>query len=194
MTLNTIRLIAFGLLCYIVYIQHWSLLPYWSTMVVSLEILNRQKTYIAQRYHPFFNVLFVAYLIMVVVDRSRTYKVHFRIEWCINSMMHILFAMIVCFKISQYLTVFAIKTKYRNLYIALLFNILGVLNEFLQNAMCNRALFILIPDAQKDLVMNIVGTGAFLMMDNIMRKRSTPLSIVMLFAVFEDCSFAVLVN
>jgi hypothetical protein len=174
MTLIHIRLIAFGLLCYIIYIQHWSLLPYWSAMVVSMEILNRHKTYLAQRFYTLFNLLFVGYLIFVVVDRSRNFRLRYRWEWCINSAMHILFALIVCFKISQYLTVFNIKTKHRNFYIVLIFNILGVLNEFLQNVMCKREIFILIPDARKDLVMNMVGTVAFLLMDYVVLKRSTP--------------------
>jgi hypothetical protein len=174
MTLTHIRFIAFGLLCYIVYIHHWSLLPYWLAMVVSLEILNRQKNYLAQRYYRIFNTLFVGYLISVVVDRSRIFRLRYRWEWCINSGMHILFALIVCFKISQYMMVFNIKTKHRNLYIALIFNILGLLNEFLQNAMCQRDILFLIPDAQKDLVMNMIGTVAFLMINKITQEKATP--------------------
>jgi hypothetical protein len=58
------------------------------------------------------------------------------------------------------------------LYIALIFNILGVLNEFMQNMMCSRETFDLIPDSQKDLVMNMLGTLIFIAVEFLFSRKS----------------------
>lgn len=162
MRLLHIRIINTILLAIIIYLKSWTLLPYWAAMTVSLEILNNNKTYLQQRYVTWYNLIFIGYLVLVVWDRTRTYRVDETIEWLFNSLMHILFGVIVCFKISQYLNVFNIKISNKIFYIALIFNTLGIINEFLQNAMCSRDLFTLIPDARKDLVMNVIGTAIFI--------------------------------
>jgi hypothetical protein len=162
MQLRHIRIIELGLLAYIVYLKAWTLMPYWSAMSVSLEILNRQKSYLYQPNYRLYNWFFVGYLVLVVADRTRTVHLNDTFEWCFNSLMHILFGLIVCFKISQYLIVFDWKIKRRLFYIALGFNILGVLNEIMQNSMNYRGLLGFVPDSFKDMVMNIVGTLVFL--------------------------------
>ena len=169
-----IRIIGLLLLIIIFYVKNWTLLPYWTAMMVSLEILNRNKRYINQPFYRFYNTLFMGYLILVVWDRTRSYHVGDGVEWVFNSLMHILFGLVVCFKISQYMAVFNFKFKNRILYIALIFNILGVLNEFMQNVMCHREPFVLIPDAQKDLVMNVVGTLIFLGVEYGLNQRKIP--------------------
>jgi hypothetical protein len=171
MRLITIRIVEICLFCLILYTQNLTILPYWFAMALSLEILNHNKIYLAQAFYTRFNLVFVAYLILVVLDRGRKFHVNFTAEWNFNSLMHIFFALIVCFKISQYLSVFAIKTKKKNLYIALIFNILGLINEFFQNLMCKRDIFVLIPDAQKDLVMNVLGTAMFIWLNFLLKDK-----------------------
>ena len=171
MRLIHIRIIGILLLCVILYVKNWSLMPYWTAMMLSLEILNRDERYRNQRFFRFYNLLFMSYLILVVADRTRKFHVLYSIEWTFNSLMHILFGLVVCFKISQYLTVFDIKMNKRLLYIALIFNIIGVLNEFLQNMMGQREVLVLIPDAQKDLVMNVIGTMVFMGVEILINRR-----------------------
>jgi VanZ family protein len=167
-----IRIIGLLLLTIIFYVKNWTLLPYWSAMIVSLEILNRNKGYLNQPFYRFYNGIFMGYLILVVWDRTRTYHVGDGVEWAFNSLMHILFGLVVCFKISQYVAVFNFKIKNRVLYIALIFNILGVLNEFMQNMMCHRETFVLISDSQKDLVMNMLGTLIFIAVEFLFSRKS----------------------
>lgn len=171
MRLIHIRIIGVLLLCVILYVKNWSLMPYWSAMILSLEILNRHERYRSQRFLGLYNWIFVGYLILVVTDRTRRFHVALSIEWTFNSVMHILFGLVVCFKISQYLTVFDIKINKRLLYIALIFNVIGILNEFLQNVMSQRETFVLIPDAQKDLVMNVIGTMVFMGVEILINRR-----------------------
>jgi hypothetical protein len=174
MRLLYIRIIGLCLLAYIIYIKAWTLLPYWSAMMLSLEILNRQSLYLNQPNFRIYNWFFIGYLVLVVVDRTRKIHLNEAFEWSFNSMMHILFGLIVCFKISQYLRVFNVQIKNRTLSIALIFNVIGVLNEFMQNMMCQRATFILIPDAQKDLMMNVVGTLVFMGIEYVLNQKNTP--------------------
>lgn len=171
MRLKHIRIVGISLLIIIFYLKNWTLLPYWSAMMVSLEILNHNKRYLKQAHFRLYNSFFMAYTLLVVWDRSRKFHVNETIEWGFNSLMHILFGLIVCFKISQYLVVFDKHIKYRTLFIALFFNVLGVFNECLQNAMNHRALFVFIPDALKDMLMNIVGTLVFIGVDYWLSKK-----------------------
>ena len=173
MTLRIIRIIETLLLSIIVYLKNWTLLPYWSAMLVSLEILNHNKRYLQQVHYRLYNAFFIGYTMLVVWDRTRTYHVGEAIEWSFNSLMHILFGLIVCFKISQYLVIFDKHIKHRTLFIALCFNVLGVFNEYLQNFMSQRDLFVLIPDARKDMGMNVIGTLVFIAIEYFLsRKRS----------------------
>lgn len=170
MQLRHIRIIEFILLIVLIYLKNWTILPYWSAMTVSLEVLNRHKTYRNQPNYTLYNWFFIGYLVLVVMDRTRTFHVNYTMEWCFNSLIHILFGLIVCFKISQYVLIFDWKLKDRILYIAFIFNILGVFNEVLQNAMGSRALFVFIPDAQKDMVMNVVGTLVFIGLEYLLKR------------------------
>lgn len=177
MRIKHIRIIACLLLAFIVYLKTWTLLPYWLAMTVSLEVLNRNKAYLRQTNYTLYNWFFVGYLILVVADRTRRFHLNETFEWCFNSLMHILFGLIVCFKMSQYWTVFGGQSKHRLLYIALAFNILGVFNEVLQNWMSHRALFVFIPDSLKDMGMNIVGTLVFLGFEYILLRKKCPPSV-----------------
>ena len=173
MTLRNIRIIQTLLLSIIVYLKNWTLLPYWSAMLVSLEILNHNKRYLQQAHYKLYNAFFIGYTMLVVWDRTRTYRVGEAIEWSFNSLMHIFFGLIVCFKISQYLVVFDKHIKHRILFIALFFNVLGVFNEYLQNFMSQRDLWVLISDARKDMMMNVIGTLVFIVVEYFLsRKRS----------------------
>lgn len=176
MRIKHIRIIACLLLAYIIYLKTWTLLPYWTAMTVSLEVLNRHKAYLRQANYTLYNWFFVGYLILVVADRTRQFHLNETFEWGFNSLMHILFGLIVCFKMSQYWVVLGRQSKHRLLYIAMSFNALGVFNEVLQNWMGHRALFVFIPDSLKDMVMNVVGTLVFLGIEYIM---SLPPSVKM---------------
>jgi VanZ family protein len=174
MRLLHIRIIGICLLAYILFIKAWILMPYWSAMMLSLEILNHQKQYLTQPNFRVYNWFFIGYLVLVVVDKTRKIHLNEVFEWSFNSMMHILFGLIVCFKISQYLRVFNAQIKNRTLSIALIFNVIGVLNEFMQNIMNGRQVFELIADSRKDLMMNVVGTLVFMGIEYVLNRKARP--------------------
>jgi hypothetical protein len=78
----------------------------------------------------------------------------------------------VCLKVKQYLRIFNVKSSYNLVYIVLIFNVVGVLNEVMQNALCHRALFIFITDSQKDVCMNMLGSLGFVAM--VQKKNDKP--------------------
>ena len=165
MKINALRIVELLLFSIICYTKSWYLLIYWSALLVSMEILNRNINYISQLNYQIYNLVFIAYLTLIVMDRTRFFKFGETLEWTINSAMHVMFALVVCFKISQYFFIFKLKNKQYIFYIALIFNVLGIFNEFMQNAICHRELFVLIADAQKDILMNFLGTLCFIALE-----------------------------
>lgn len=162
MKIKYLSLLALLSLAMILLSSRYFLLIYWSAMIISLFYLNLNKKY---RYQPnvsYYNSFFLTYLFAVIIDRIRWIRFNEMTEFVINSAMHITFACIVCFKISQYLFVFGIKSRYRMFYIALIFNVLGIINECMQNLISQRPISIFIPDAQKDILMNLIGTFIFI--------------------------------
>lgn len=78
-----------------------------------------------------------------------------------------IFALLVCLIVALYLTVvFSVRASFGRmlLYTAIAFNLIGFANECFQNMINHRALAILTPDSQKDLLMNIAGTFIFTML------------------------------
>jgi VanZ family protein len=86
------------------------------------------------------------------------------VEEGINIVEHIFFALIVCLLISQLLLFFKkinVNKIQEALLIFTIFNAIGVFNEFFQNIISNRALFIFTPDSIKDIGINLIGSLIF---------------------------------
>ena len=166
MRIKTIRIIEFLLFISILMSKTYYLLAYILVMYLSVEFLNSREEYKAQRYFRFFNVLFVGYQVFICIERIRKFKFDGSTEFILNSVEHILFALVICFKISQFLRLhlrflpnFPLKQR---LWITIVFfNAIGVFNEIWQNGVGKRALFVFIPDSISDLKMNLIGTVIF---------------------------------
>jgi hypothetical protein len=164
MTIRVIRIIELLLLIAILSAKTYYLLAYILVMYVSMEFLNSRKEYTEQRFFKFFNILFIGYQVFICLERIRKFKLGISIEFILNSAEHILFALVICFKISQYmrLRVFPVLSLSQRFWITvLLFNTIGVFNEIWQNGVWNRALLVFIPDSVSDLKMNLIGTLIF---------------------------------
>jgi hypothetical protein len=164
MTIKTIRILELLLFIAILASKTYFLLVYILVMYLSIEFLNSRKEYIEQRFFKFFNIVFIGYQIFICLERIRKFKWDISIEFILNSAEHILFALVICFKISQYmrLRVFPVLSLRQRFWITiLLFNTIGLFNEIWQNGIWNRALFVFIPDSISDLKMNLIGTLIF---------------------------------
>jgi hypothetical protein len=134
-------------------------------MVASVLFLNYHQKYKALASHVLYNVVFCGYLLFIVLNRERSlYRYKFSSIWeeIINISEHGLFAMVICLKIIIYLGIF---TKWnfqkRRVTSVLLLNLVGVGNEFFQNSLQSKGFLPLCADAQKDLIINLIGSIVF---------------------------------
>jgi hypothetical protein len=173
MTIALIRLIQLLLIPFIVASKEYYLLYYNGVMHVSLEFLNSKTEYTTQPKYKFYNALFVIFLVLYSLERlrTRTFKLSTWLEWQMNSVEHIFFAFIICFKIVQYLNLRyfgALSLEKRILTTFIAFNIIGVLGEIFQLCMTDDyklvfwvGAFDFLPDNIKDIKMNLIGSALF---------------------------------
>jgi hypothetical protein len=164
MKIKLVRIIELFIFLWILISKTYFLLAYSLVMYLSVEFLNSRKEYITQRYFKCFNALFIGYQIFICFIRTRNFKFSPFIEFLINSAEHILFAVVICFNINQYLRLSflpVLSVKQRFWITILFFNAIGVFNEIFQNGIGNRALLVFIPDSIGDLKMNLIGTLIF---------------------------------
>ncbi len=137
---------------------------YVAAMHGSLEILNRQRLYLLQS-PKVYNSIFWLYE-LVLLFRLRTFHFSADAEWLFNCAEHLCFGIIVCTKMYIYTAVFGssfhlLRLK-RGLIAVVLFNCIGVINEVFQNSLAHRMLFVFIEDSLKDMKMNLLGAGVFM--------------------------------
>jgi hypothetical protein len=164
MTIKTIRILELIILSIILVTKSYFLLAYNGVMYIFIEILNSRRVYINQKNYKTINALFVGYQLFITINRVRTIKFSENTEGPINIVEHIFFALIVCLLISQLLLFFK-KINVNKIQEALLvftiFNAIGVFNEFFQNIISHRALFVFTPDSIKDIGINLIGSLLF---------------------------------
>lgn len=165
MRIQTIRLLNVIFTAIILFIGKYVLLYYVVVMHVSLEFLNTRQLYLMHSY-KLYNFIFWAYE-GVLIERFRKFRLSDNTEWWLNNAEHIAFAIIICLKVYIYLSILILKedkNRFKRVLITVvLFNIIGLLNEYFQNAISNRVLFVLIDDSIKDIKMNLIGTTIFLL-------------------------------
>jgi hypothetical protein len=134
-------------------------------MHLSLEILNSSKRYLQEQYKVY-NFIFCCYS-LVLLERLCSNHLAASTEWMINCSEHLLFGIVICIKVYIYTAVFTRAnhaTRWNRAIIAfVLFNIIALVNEVFQNSLCNRCLFVFIPDSIKDIEMNLLGAAVFMM-------------------------------
>ena len=165
MKIKTFLLFAGIILLFIILSGKTILYYYWVALVITVSYLNSHSTYL-QKHYKLFNTLFLLYLLFVVWERTRHYQFSPWIELQINNSEHIFFGLMICFIASLVLQLppFTIRSFFVRLLLSvLLFNGIGFINEWFQNRIYNRPMFILIPDSVKDLRMNLWGTLVFVL-------------------------------
>jgi hypothetical protein len=131
------------------------LIAYNIVMWASAEFLNRNTIYKQMRFKRY-NALAFFLVLFITVDRSRTPNPNVNIEVAINSFEHFLFTAIVGAIICIYLFIFTnIGTPLKRVIIAmLLFNIIGIINEFYQNLFKAYPFLSVQEDSKLDIAVN----------------------------------------
>jgi len=163
MKIGLIRFLNILLVLALISFNKLSLLSYVIVMHTSIEVLNQRDIYLKKR-SLIFNVVFWSYE-LVLLERLRSFHFSAGFEWTLNSIEHLLFAFVICIKVYFYLEAFPLRgsvRKFRNVLFAILFfSALGILNEYFQNLLNKRSLFILEADSLKDITMNCIGAAIF---------------------------------
>jgi hypothetical protein len=173
MNIKTIRILELIILFIIIITKSYFLLAYNGVMYIFIEILNSKIVYLNQKNYKTINTLFVVYQLFITINRVRTIKFSENTEGPINIVEHIFFALIVCLLISQLLLFFrkmTLNKRQEALLVFTIFNAVGVFNEFFQNIISNRALFIFTPDSIKDIGINLIGSLIFVVYSLILKR------------------------
>ena len=173
MTIKIIRVLELIILSIIIFTKSYFLLAYNGVMYIFLEILNSKKVYLNQKNYKIVNALCVGYQLFITINRTRKLNFSKNTEGVINILEHIFFALIVCLLISQLLLFFKkinLNKHQEALFVFSVFNAIGVFNEFFQNIISNRTLFIFTPDSMKDIGINLIGSLIFVVYSLIFKR------------------------
>ena len=174
MTINYLRLIVAALLIVIGITSSYQLLYYVAVFVGSIEFLNQRAAFKNLPNSQFLNAVFAGFLVFIVLNRSRHIKFGDFTEGAINIAEHGFFALIICLKLLLYFHLFSkLSLKLKAISVALIFNLIGFVNEIFQNWLNHRALFSFIEDARKDMIINCLGTILFLILLGLSSLFST---------------------
>jgi hypothetical protein len=146
------------------------LLAYLLVFHASIEFLNSRRVFQEVPEHRRYNAIFIGFVLFIVLNRARAFRFDERVEFILNLAEHGLFALVICLNLLCYLDLLGRWAhRARMLVVVLLFNVIGLVNEAFQNAMNDRILWFLEPDAIKDIAMNVAGSVIFLL---LVRGRS----------------------
>ena len=146
-------------------IKVYFLLIYTTLFFISFLCLNSNKKYQKLEYYKFYNWIFIVFLSFIVLVRSNLFNFSEQVKYNLNTLEHLFFAFILCLLLSIYMQVLnLIFKKYliKVLLIFILFNFIGLLNEYFQNFYSQTQLFNLKENDIKDIFINLIGSALFL--------------------------------
>lgn len=151
---------------------HFYILPYAAALGLLLLLLPRSTGYRTHSQRAQYDLLFVAYLWLVVAVRCRPFRWSPGVEFALNLLEHVAFAMVI--GLMAYLIlqlVFGLPMRRAILLGLLAFNLLGIGNELFQDWMGGDPLGVFDTDAWKDIGANAV--GSFLLLGSRWRRTSS---------------------
>ncbi len=158
------RLVNIFMILLLLMTGHRQLAWYPLFMQASLEVLNRQATY-CRHQCKLYNMLFTG-CSFLLLRRVTGWNETIISEYTLNTCEHLFFAVVICIKIYVYIkTISGIPGSARwqpGLIAFFTFTGIGVINEIFQNQLCQRSLFLLIPDSVKDIMVNTIGASIFM--------------------------------
>jgi hypothetical protein len=161
--MNLLRLIMVVILMTIIINGKYQLLYYAAVMIGSIEFLNQQKSFRNSPNHKLLNAVFISYLVLIILNRTRHFKCDNFTEGVINIGEHSFFALVICLKLLVYLHLFSnFSFRLKAIFTFLFFNLIGLINEIFQNQLNHRSLLLFIEDARKDMIINALGSILFL--------------------------------
>jgi hypothetical protein len=163
------------ILC-IAWVFYWNVnkmvIGYALFMWAASEILNSNKTYRLLPHHKTYNALFIGLLLFTTVDRSRKSVIPAVWEYTLDVFVHFLFAsitiLLICILAIVFLKGKAIKTSQLVIIAVVLFNVIGLMNEFYQNIFKPKHVDVWLIDKESklDITVNLVSSIIYILLSN----------------------------
>lgn len=146
---------------------------------VNVEILLLKKKKSDTKIFKISQLFFISFVAYVLFVRSFAFGFSDSINYNLNTIEHLFFAIVICFLIFYY-TLFFLNNKTGNPIVlsVLTFNIIGLFNEFFQNYFQGKSVFILDDFSVKDLIANVFGTIIFIVIIKFLTIRMSFLNSI----------------
>ncbi len=174
-SLRNIQRLFFALLFLtIIFIELPTLLVYEALFYLSYEYLNSNKSYLAIRNHIIYNWLFLTFLSFIILVRSKCFFVSESFDYHLNTIEHLFFACIICLILSIYFKIFNLNiSRIKSLLLVFgIFNLIGLVNEYLQNLFQQTPFLRLEKGDVKDIYVNLAGSGLYLVLATISKIKN----------------------
>lgn len=146
---------------------------------ISVEVLVLKKVKSETQVFKFSQLIFTFFVSYVLFVRASIWGFSELTNYNLNTIEHILFALVICLLIFYYISFFSnIRMLQAILWSALIFNIIGLINEFFQNYFQGKRLFILEEFSIKDLIANGLGTLIFIVIIKFLTIRMSVLNSI----------------
>lgn len=146
---------------------------------ISVEVLVLKKVKSETQIFKFSQLVFTFFVSYVLFVRASIWGFSELTNYNLNTIEHVLFALVICLLIFYYISFFSnIRILHAILWSALIFNIIGLINEFFQNYFQGKRLFILEEFSIKDLIANVLGTLVFIVIIKFLTIRMSVLNSI----------------
>lgn len=173
-TKNFQRLLFLIFFIAIILIKTNILLIYEIVFFSSYEYLNSNKKYIQLQLHSNYNWFFLFFLGLIILVRADLFNFSDAVDYHLNSVEHLFFSFVICLLLSIYMELFEVLTNCKILkfiVIFVVFNFIGLLNEYFQNYFLHSDVLLLKENDTKDMMINILGSFLFVIFAYIFRVK-----------------------
>lgn len=171
----------FYLLClFVVYVIQVPILYFYILVLfVNVEILLLHKLKSETKIFKTSQFIFIIFVSYVLFARAHIWGFSDATYYNLNSLEHVLFAIVISLLIYYYILFFDQKKKLHPvLFSVILFNVIGVFNEFFQNYFQGKPVFYLDEFSIKDLIVNVIGTAFFIHLIRFLKIRLSVLNSI----------------
>ena len=148
-------------------------------LFINVEILLLHKSKSETKIFKISQFIFITFVSYVLFARAHIWGFSDETNYNLNSLEHVLFAIVISLLIYYYILFFDQKKKLSPILLSvLLFNTIGIVNEFFQNYFQGKSVFFLDEFSIKDLIVNVIGTAFFILIIRFFKIRMSVLNSI----------------
>jgi VanZ family protein len=148
-------------------------------LFINVEILLSHKSKSETNIFKISQLIFIVFVSYVLFARADIWGFSDETYYNLNSLEHILFAIVISLLIYYYILFFDQKKKLNPIILSVfLFNSIGLINEFFQSYFQGKSVFFLDEFSIKDLIVNVIGSAFFILIIRFLKTRISVLSSI----------------